>query len=72
MLNSSIARKVEDIEVLDRTNNTLGLGEEEMSRRNQCYAELIWALIWKENLLYQKSKSKWLLEGDANSRFYHI
>lgn len=45
--------------------------EEDIIKRKQCAVELLKALIWKEKLLYQMAKSKWILEGDANTSLYH-
>ncbi|KAL8536611.1 hypothetical protein ACS0TY_011982 [Phlomoides rotata] len=61
----------ETIERLDRFDEVFGLEEEEVIKRNKIGAELKRNMIWNEKNLFQKAKSKWLKEGDVNSKFFH-
>ncbi|KAL8547927.1 hypothetical protein ACS0TY_007290 [Phlomoides rotata] len=68
-------KKMEDqkaiIDKLDRFDEVFGLEEEEIIERNRVEAELKRNLIWNESFIHQKTKIKWLKEGDMNSSFFH-
>ncbi|KAL8498771.1 hypothetical protein ACS0TY_021917 [Phlomoides rotata] len=63
--------KKEEIERLDILDDTFGLEEEEITRRQDLLGDLMMESSWKESQMLQKSKIKWLQEGDANSTFFH-
>lgn len=58
-------------DVFGKIDDVFGLEPEEVVNRKRRFAELYRALIWKEDFLYQKAKSKWLNEGDTNTKFFH-
>lgn len=70
-LDTNIDMKKERIGVLDRLDDTFGLEEEEIIERKRVSAELLRDLIWKERILQQKTKARWIKEGDMNSRYFH-
>lgn len=56
---------------MDYIDDTLGLDDEDIIKRNRLSAEILVYLKQKEKLLSQKAKVKWALEGDVNSKFFH-
>ncbi|KAL8543023.1 hypothetical protein ACS0TY_003775 [Phlomoides rotata] len=70
-LQHKIEAQREDIERLDRFDEVFGLEEEEVIERNKIRVELKRNMIWNENFLFQKAKSKWLKEGEVNSKLFH-
>ncbi|KAL8465251.1 hypothetical protein ACS0TY_034671 [Phlomoides rotata] len=52
---------------LDLIDDTFGLEDEEIIKRNMISAELLRDLHWKDNMLSQKAKAKWISEEDTNS-----
>ncbi|MCI35774.1 RNA-directed DNA polymerase (Reverse transcriptase) [Trifolium medium] len=47
------------------------LSDYEVERRKLLFAELWHLKKSKESLTIQRSRAKWLQEGDANSRYLH-
>lgn len=70
-LDDQIEQRKRGIEELDCIDDALGLDEEEVVKRNKLTAELMRASIWRDKLLSQKAKLKWVTEGDVNSKFFH-
>ncbi|KAL8508386.1 hypothetical protein ACS0TY_018846 [Phlomoides rotata] len=67
----NINSKKEEIEILDRIDDTMGLEAAEIIKRNKNVAELIRLGQWKEELLPQRAKARWLRDGDVNSKYFH-
>ncbi|KAL8498962.1 hypothetical protein ACS0TY_022066 [Phlomoides rotata] len=67
----NIDMKKEEIEVFDRIDDAMGLEEEEIIQQNKSTTELIRFGQWKEKILAQKAKARWLREGEVNSSYFH-
>lgn len=70
-IDTSINLKKTRIGEIDRIDDVFGLVEDEVVERKKIAAELLRDQLWKERLLQQKTKARWIREGDMNSRFYH-
>jgi hypothetical protein len=61
----------EELEILDRFEEERGLSEEEKERRRVLSSELEASLLQEEICWTQKSRVRWLKEGDKCTKFFH-
>ncbi|WJX91755.1 hypothetical protein P8452_73482 [Trifolium repens] len=62
---------VEEIKVLDLRGEEGNLSNADVSLRKNQFSELWHLLKSKEATMVQRSRSRWLREGDANSNYFH-
>ncbi|XP_019435061.1 PREDICTED: uncharacterized protein LOC109341583 [Lupinus angustifolius] len=56
---------------LDLLGERIQLSSNQINNRNPLLADWWNSANMKENLLFQKSRSRWIQEGDANSSYFH-
>jgi hypothetical protein len=62
---------VEELELLDSYKEGRGLSEEEKERKRRLASELEASLLQEEICWRQKSRVRWLKEGDKCTKFFH-
>jgi hypothetical protein len=62
---------VEELELLDRSEETRGLSKEENERRRRLASDLRASLLQEEISWRQKSRVRWLKERDKCTKFFH-
>jgi hypothetical protein len=62
----------EELKLLDSIEEGRNLTEEEKARRTQLYGEVEASILQEEICWRQKSRVRWLKEGDKCTKFFHI
>ncbi|GKV27152.1 hypothetical protein SLEP1_g36355 [Rubroshorea leprosula] len=70
-IDNKINKAVAEIAQVDLKGEREQLMEEEIKARMEAFLDLWKNLKHKESMLQQKSRKTWLLNGDANTKFFH-
>ena len=66
-----IIKALEEINRIDELDESDGVGEAEISKRKELMAGF-WKLSnYNESILWQRSRCKWVMEGDRNTKYFH-
>jgi len=70
-MEARIVKMVEDIHALDVRGEEVGLSGEEVQRRKSLFGDLWKILKAKDANMVQRARSRWLKNGDANTKYFH-
>ncbi|XP_057775476.1 uncharacterized protein LOC130994451 [Salvia miltiorrhiza] len=70
-IEENIGKLKNDICCWDAIDDTMGLEDDEIIKRNESVANLFLQLKNRDSLLSQKARDRWLTDGDVNSNYFH-
>lgn len=68
-MEEGVERLEDDIKELDEKGEEVGLEEEEIASRKSKFSDLWKILRAKDASIVQRSRARWMKDGDANSKY---
>lgn len=71
-INRKFREITERMEDLDKKLESIGLSDQELKQRRDLQGELWRAAKFRESIMHQKSRRRWIQEGDLNTHFFSL